>query len=530
VWTYDVSFVAGREVAVNGQAPGQRLEKYDGKSGRFTVGATDKTGRDFRGKGRLQYVGQRYLRFAGTLEWFLKEGADAPENLLAYSDFDGPQATDGHKDNFIKDWAPHVRDWKPGDPTWGARKGRGLIGAINYLASEGLNAFSFLTLNIQGDDQNVFPYLDYDERLRMDVSRLDQWEIVFEHGDRLGMFLHFKTLETENELLLDEGDLGVERKLYYRELIARFAHHLALNWNLGEEINNATTHQKQAWAKYFWETDPYQHPIVIHNGANHYDLLGPYDEVAGTGSDITGFSLQTSKEDFSDTFTSVTAYLRRSAQAGKQWAVALDEPGDASHAMRPDNDAGNSHEDGRKNALWATLLAGGWGNEWYFGYRHAHSDLTLTDFRSRDQWWDYARYALDFFKENEIPFWEMHNDNAISSSADDYGFIKPGEVYVVYLKHGGTTDLDLSGQSGTFDVKWFDPRHGGPLLQGSVNSVDAGKEVSLGTAPNSRLKKGTGSEPIACRPRKNDRREVPVSLFQQAANSPTEDWVILVRR
>ena len=82
------------------------------------------------------------------------------------------------------------------------------------------------------------------------------------------MFLHFKTQETENELLLDGGDLGTQRKLYYRELIARFWHHLALNWNLGEEINNATTTQKKAWANYFWKHDPYQHHIVIHNGAN----------------------------------------------------------------------------------------------------------------------------------------------------------------------------------------------------------------------------------------------------------------------
>ena len=101
----------------------------------------------------------------------------------------------------------------------------------------------------------------------MDVSRLDQWEIVFEHADRLGMFIHFKTLETENELLLDGGDLGPQRKLYYRELIARFGHHLALNWNLGEEINNASTAQKKAWAQYFYDHDPYHHLIVIHNGA-----------------------------------------------------------------------------------------------------------------------------------------------------------------------------------------------------------------------------------------------------------------------
>ena len=61
----------------------------DGKTGTFVIKPTDKTGRDLRGKGRLQYVGKHHLRFAGSGEYFLKCGADAPENFLAYRDFDG---------------------------------------------------------------------------------------------------------------------------------------------------------------------------------------------------------------------------------------------------------------------------------------------------------------------------------------------------------------------------------------------------------------------------------------------------------
>ena len=157
----------------------------------------------------------------------------------------------------------------------------------------------------------------------MDVSRLDQWEIVFEHGTKLGMYLHFKTMETENELLLDEGDLGPQRKLYYRELIARFSHHLALNWNLGEEINNATHEQKVAWANYLWTQDPYRHHIVIHNmGEPHYDLLGK-------ASRLTGFSLQTNRPDFSQVHRRTRDYLYLSVTAGKPWVVSCDEPGAA---------------------------------------------------------------------------------------------------------------------------------------------------------------------------------------------------------
>ena len=47
--------------------------------------------------------------------------------------------------------------------------------------------------------------------------------------------LHLLTQETENETLLDNGETSVQRKVYYKELIARFGHHLGIIWNMGEE-------------------------------------------------------------------------------------------------------------------------------------------------------------------------------------------------------------------------------------------------------------------------------------------------------
>ena len=179
-WTYKVSFTKGKNVAVDDSAKGAAVAGCDGASGSFSVAPTDKTGRDFRAKGRLTYVGGHYLQFAGTKEYFLKAGADAPENFLAYRDFDGDFKNDGHKDNLVKDWKPHVQDWKPGDPTWQNGKGKGIIGAVNYLAGKGANAVSFLTMNIGGDDQNVFPYVSYTDYAHLDVSRLEQWEIVLD--------------------------------------------------------------------------------------------------------------------------------------------------------------------------------------------------------------------------------------------------------------------------------------------------------------------------------------------------------------
>jgi len=129
-------------------------------------------------------------------------------------------------------------------------------------------------MNINGDDKSVFPYISdkSSDRQRIDVSKTAQWEVLFEHADHKGMFLHFKTQEMENDQLLDGGNLGNERKLYYRELIARFGHHLALNWNMGEENTNTETQQK-AFGTYFNQVDPYGHPVVIHTFPGSKDAV-----------------------------------------------------------------------------------------------------------------------------------------------------------------------------------------------------------------------------------------------------------------
>lgn len=472
LWTYAVRFKTGTNIAVNGG--GASAGYFDGLTGSFEIEPTDKTGQDHRGKGRLQYVNRRYLRFAETEEYFLKCGADSPENFLAYEDFDGTP----DYNNFRKNWSAHVKDWQAGDPTWKGGKGKGIVGAINYLARvKGMNVVSFLTMNIQGDDRNVFPYIS-DQRdasgnyTRFDCSKLDQWEMVFEHADKLGLYLHFKTQEAENDNLLDGGEVGLQRKLYYRELMARFAHHLALNWNLGEE-NGQTTPQRVAMTKYFWRHDPYHHNIVIHNGKSPADLLGDR-------SRLTGYSIQTG---WNNVFRATKDWVDRSTTAGKPWVIASDEQNPASDGVI--TDAEDYWHDGiRRETLWGNLMAGGAGVEYYFGYRHSHSDLTCQDFRSRDHLWDMSRYAIQFF-HRYLPFWEMGNDNRKISTEGDFCLYKPGEVYAVYLKNGGTTTLDLSGTPGMFELLWYNPRRGGPLQSGTVQLVNGDAVCSLGRAPNS---------------------------------------------
>ncbi len=505
-WTWMVSFVKGQRAAVDPKATAEPVSGLDGATGTFEILPTDKTGRDFRARGRLSYVGGHYLRFAGSGEYFLKAGADAPETLLAYADFDGTVAT--KKEAPLKTWSPHLRDFQPGDPTWKGGKGKGLIGALDYLASRGADSVSFLTYNAGGDGDNVWPFVARDAKTHYDVSRLDQWQVVFDHAQSLGLFLHFKTQETENDderlshertpgtvpEALDGGAVGPERRLYYRELVARFGYLLALNWNLGEE-NTQTPDEQRAMAEAFRELDPYGHLRVIHTHPGDQDLV--YTPLLGDRSQLTGASLQ---NPWDAAHQRVLRWRRASAKAGRPWVVANDEQNDAALGVPPDPGfegfSGRAREAGgreydlhdvRRHTLWGSLLAGGAGVEYYFGYSLPQNDLLCENWRSRERSWDFARVALEFFRDERIPFWEMEPADALVGNPDEdnsrYCFAKRGEVYLLYLPTGGPATLDLTGDSGRFAVAWLDPRKGGPLLQGTVHEVAGGGKADFGQPP-----------------------------------------------
>jgi len=504
-WTYRVAFTRGPSVATaDPTATGIALAPFDGRTGTFTVAVTDKTGRDFRASGRLTYTGGHYLRHAGSDAPFLKAGADSPETLLAYTDFDDTIAL--KKNVPLKTWSPHLGDWRTGDPTWKYGKGKGLVGALNYLSAKGANSFSFLTYNAAGDGDNVWPFISRDEKFHYDCSKLDQWGVVFDHADQLGLFLHFKLQENENDdnrigperkpglvpESFDGGLTGPERKLYLRELIARFGHHLALNWNLGEE-NTQSPEEQRAMAQFISDTDPYRHLIVIHSYPSQQNRV--YEALLGHQSVLTGASTQ---NPWNRAHRQTLKWVRASAAAGRPWVVCNDEQNPANLGIPPDPGyqgfAGNDNSgkpvgydlhDIRKLTLWGTLMAGGAGVEYYFGYQLAENDLRLEDFRSRDRSWDYCRIALGFFRDHAIPLDRMTNaDELVGNPEHDnsaYCLAEPGKLYLVYLPAGGTARLDLTSVSGDFSLTWFNPRDGGPLSL--PEKIPAGGKTVL-TAPS----------------------------------------------
>lgn len=469
-WTYTASFRTGDQIAISLDPNEGTPTSFNGATGTFNVTASTAPETDFRYHGTLRYVDGHHFQFAGSGEYYLKGGADSPENFLGYSGFDGTFDTGGIIDDFLHDYEEHIMDWQVGDPTWGAdERGKGIIGAINYLSSQGINSIYFITYNIDnGDGEDTWPWTSPDDRETFDISKLDQWEIVFSHMTQQGIQLHFLTQELENdEELGGNGDLNPIRQLYYREMIARFSHHPVLQWNLGEENQN-TDEQLFDFSSYIRSFDPYNHPIVVHAFYDQPDDM--YDTLVGDPN-FEATSIQGSANKYNEY---AIEWRENSANAGRPWAIYGDEQGPAVHENMDNVDQL------REDALWGNLMGGGAGVEWYFGYQGDNfGDVQQEDFRLAQPIWEDTDHALDFF-QNYLPFWEMTPDNSLVD--DGYALAKVGEIYAVYLDDGGSTSLELANE-GIYDVFWYNPREGGPLQVGTVAQVTGPGEQDLGDAP-----------------------------------------------
>ena len=479
-WQYAISFRSGSEVAVDttGSA-GSALAPFDGVSGSFEVVASDKTGADFRapGRGLIKNRGGHYLSEADGDPW-VKGGPDIPENFLGYVGFDNtPNA--GHT------FSAHAADWRVGDPDWDGGAGQAIIGALNYIADRGSNVIYFLPMNLFGDGRDTFPTITESAKTRYDLSKLAQWELFFGHAQSRGIFLHFVLAETEsgNENYHDDGELGPERKLFYRMLSARFGHHNGLEWNIGEE-NDYGTAKRVAFAAHLKAVDPYDHPVTTHTNSNQYESF--YAPLLGNSDfDITSFQGNDSRASM---FDLIKDWRERSAAASVPWAISFDEP---QKIENDPTDEADGYPHGRRDKMWPVYMAGGAGFEWYVqqdGGGHSF-DQAIDDFSLMDEALRWTGHAVGLLPT--LPLDDMLPGRLLASSGasgEVYTLSKAGEVYLVYHdRSGGPLLLDLSGVSSslTFDVRWFDPRLGGALQTGSVSEVMGGSAATdLGTAPH----------------------------------------------
>ncbi|MEM9230722.1 MAG: Ig-like domain-containing protein [Pseudomonadota bacterium] len=497
-WTYEASFRTGTDIAAKtyAEAPnaGTAVGFIDGEGGTLNIAETDKTGEDFRAKGMIvQDQGTHYLQHQGDGDYFIRGGPGIPENFLANPDIDG--TSDGRHD-----YATHVNSFNAGDPTWDGGQGKAIIGAVNYLAEQGQNTFYLLTNTAGGDGQDVWPWVgdfgdvgkhdkgiannEKDDFSTYDVSKLGQWEIIFDHMDDKGIYKNVLLQETENDQLLNGGtsvdgsSLSVERLVYMREMVARFGHSNGLQWNMGEENTN-TDQEREDMAEYLKSVDAYDHLVVVHTFGGEKDI---YDDLLGEVA-FDGPSFQTSAQKIRD---EVEKYRDASDAAGDPWVLAWDEDSSGNGIVDLySNNPDSTNEKTLREAFWGTLTAGGSGGNWYLKGSSGHSlDQNYDTFEAHSSIWKWTAAATEFFN-TYIPFWDMEQDDGATADNDDFVMSKDGEYYVIYLPYGeaGDVKLDLGDQGGeSFDVFWYNPRTGGALID--AGQVDGGAVRQIGGAPS----------------------------------------------
>jgi len=462
-WQYRVSFLTGNEIAIN-PSPLSKSLPGDGEQGSFQVIAQTADAGGFLSRGRLQYVGEHYMQFADGSYW-IKSGVDSPENLFGFAGFDGTVDQAGGLDETgltdgLHHYEAHIGDWREGDPEFNNSdtgvSGRGLIGAINYLASEGINSVYFLPMNLAGDGRDTYPFVGTSgsrfDNTHYDISKLHQWNQVLSHMQEMGVAAHIVLGEQEigNTNWLDDGELGVERKLFYRELVARFSYLMAIKWNLSEE-SRFSAEQHLQFAGFLRQQDWAQHPISVHTRRNlpderYADLLGsPLFEAT---------SIQFSPENAG---RFVEDWRTNSHDASRRWIIDMDEVGPAGIGLTASN-----ADELRREVLYPVYFSGGQ-LEWYFGYHDLPlgGDIRTEDFRTRQDMYRYMKIAREFM-EQHLPFSQMEPSDSLFASTSNQPvevFAKAGELYAVYLPDQAITG-EINIPDGAYEMTWFDPTDG----------------------------------------------------------------------
>ncbi len=386
---------------------------------------------DFYCLGRLQAEpGQHYLKFADGSYW-LKGGIDDPENFLGEA---------------LGDWPEKVE-------------------AIDYLREQGTNSIYFMTNNITpGDRNDTWPWVGEtsDEAKRntdrFDIVKLQAWEDFFEYVQQQGIVLHFVLAD-------DSAWVNFDHHLYYREMVARFGHHPALVWNIGEEANESYwDSQQRALAQALRAMDPFGHPVTVHRKPT-WPFIGEtmFDAASiqvgdGAGAYETVLNLDVNKV--------VREHRQASVQAGHTIPIFIDETPNVLEMNE------QTQMIMRSAILYPVYLGGG---SFELHYRDAHGQggsLTIYDMAPMLREMRYARAFVE-----SAPYADMTPCNELLGEDPGlYCLGKPGELYLLYTASGAPMTLDLSAIEGQAWLQWLDPRTG---AYSDAEAIQTGPAVRL---------------------------------------------------
>lgn len=367
---------------------------------------------------------------------FVKIGTgDTPIDLLSY------------ESNWNSDTMPskHIVDYIEGNPTWAGGQGKNTIGAINYVSKSGINTVTIATIS---DTFHPFAVnnlslvtgtstaIDIDHHyvlMSYNVTKLAQCEIIVAWIDKCGLSLNLRLSDTKVQFLDSDVKNGVlydSRRLYYREMIARFGYHSAITWYLDGDGTSTITEILQR-AEYIRSVDPYKNPIIVR--VNPSEEPSFMKELVSNVNVVDGISLQSVLYERTD--STINDILKIKETVGKELSSATIIEIDAFVVRDPDD-----IDMTRQNVLWSSLLGGGIAGIMYNNYYYGQ------DFTHHQPLWEQSYYAVSKFFQNTtniLPYYGMTNAYPIVSSGSWCIMNDLGTIIVVYKKRSVTFTISV---------------------------------------------------------------------------------------
>ena len=369
-------------------------------SGSFTVISQSENAPGFYKLGRLEYPGTaenglRYMKFRDGSYW-LKAGCDNPENFMG-----------------------ELRNYN----TWEKRKR-----AIDYLSEKGINSLYIMTHNIDGDNNDVWPWIGKtsDEakkyassNARFNILRLERWRHVFE-------YMQAKSMVSYIILEDDSAWSGYDHERYYREMIARFGDLPALIFNINEEHDeNYSLREALLLSRELKKIDPYNHPRGIHNvnSSQKKYVQSPH---------VDFVSIQTKQDDPLVHNRIAIKWINLCERLKKRTLmISFDEP-------RPELN---------RRGWWSAYMGGGL---WEIHVIQPF-DRPMTAWQTSWKQLGGARAFMESF-----PFWEMKPSNTLVSSGRAFCLANEGKHYALYLPFGGEVTVTLKNDE-NYEYSWWNP-------------------------------------------------------------------------
>jgi len=259
-------------------------------------------------------------------------------------------------------------------------------------------------------------------------------------------------------LVLDMNDSRVhpapgsdDEYRFLRYAVARLAAYSNVTWDLGDDLDQ---YRDEQWTRrtgmFLKNLDPYQHLATSHPVSNsHQDRTADW-------FDFTSFQEWSRHQ-----HAFMLKERRREIEIGRIIPQTNEEYGYEDHYPSWSAGPGSESSDALRRTAWDIAMAGGYqttgetarrgtnvGPDSGGGWVNGRGDDTMTMLQGYG-------HMVDFFTSFEWWKTEPHDELV---GPGGYCLAQPGQRYVVYLPHGGTTAVQIG--EGTFRGSQFNPRNG----------------------------------------------------------------------